>query len=297
MAGASRRGGVGQGEALAAWCLWALMAAAVLATYARVEPFELYHVSREGLAGGASRALVLANFPISLVAIALVLIAAAALPRRAWWLAAPAIALCAVTAWPGVVDQGDLDARPVNVLPALGVALALVLTVAAVRRAGPGFAPPLPGDAVRLVLAVIVLVASLPWLSAELGYHLPGNVFLGEEVPAGETLAAVHLGHHHGTDGALLLLTALFLSRVRPAGALRPWLTGYVGLMAAYGAVNATQDLWTEQVFKRGWVAWRIPSALEPRLEAVWIAVLLLAVGAAALIHVEQRRGRPALPA
>jgi hypothetical protein len=120
-------------------------------------------------------------------------------------------------------------------------------------------------------------------------------VFLGEEVPAGETLAAVHLGHHHGTDGALLVLTALLLSRVRPAGALRPWLTCYVGLMAAYGAVNATQDVWTEQAVKRGWVDWRIPSALEPRLEVIWIAVLLLAAAAAALIHVEQRRRRPAL--
>ena len=41
------------------------------------------------------------NFPISLVAIALGLVALASLPRRAWWLGGPAIALCAVTAWPG----------------------------------------------------------------------------------------------------------------------------------------------------------------------------------------------------
>jgi hypothetical protein len=281
--------GRGQGEALVVWAIWGVAALAVLVTYARVDPAELYHVSEGGLRGGASRLLVLANFPLSLVAVALVLVAMAALPRAAWWLASPAIVLCAVTAWPGVVDQDDLDAKWVNALPAVGVAVALGLTVAAWWRAGTGFGPRLPGDPLRVVLAAVVVVASLPWFAAELGFHLPGDVFLGEEVPAGETFAAVHLGHHHGTDGALLLLCALLLSRVRVKGRLGLWLTGYVALMAAYGAVNAVQDLWTEQVVKRGWTGWRIPSALEPRVSAVWGVVLLLAAAAAIVVRIERR--------
>jgi hypothetical protein len=261
----------------------------VVVTYARLDPVELYHVSGEGLSGGLSRALVLLNFPISLVAIALVLVAVGGLRRSAWWLAGVAIALCAVTAWPGVVDQDDLDARWVNALPALGVVLALGLTLAAARGAGAGLRARLPGDPVRVVVALVVLVASLPWLSAELGFHLPGDVFLGEEIPKGESLAAVHLGHHHGEDGAVLLLSALLLSRVQPAGRLSWWMTGYVALMAAYGATNAVQDFWTEQVVKRGWVDWRIPSALEPRASAVWAIVLGLAVAAALLLRLERR--------
>ena len=70
----------GQGEALAGWALWAVVALAVLVTYSWVDPAELYHVSNEGLEGGLSRAAVLLNFPIALVAIAFVLVAVAALP-------------------------------------------------------------------------------------------------------------------------------------------------------------------------------------------------------------------------
>ncbi len=54
-----------QGEALLAWALWLLVLVAIVVTYARLDPADLYHVSREGLAGGLSRALVVANFPRS----------------------------------------------------------------------------------------------------------------------------------------------------------------------------------------------------------------------------------------
>ena len=149
------RVGPAQGEALAVWGIWAAVLLAIVVTYARLEPADLYHVSREGLSGGLSRALVEVNFPIALAAIALVLVALAVLPARAWWIAGPAIALCAVTAWPGVVDQDDLDARWVNAVPAVGVALALGLTVAATRRTGPRFVPRLRLDPARIVLAAL----------------------------------------------------------------------------------------------------------------------------------------------
>ncbi len=168
-----------QGEAVLTWALWALMTAVVVATYGRLGPDETYHVSREGIAGGLSRALTLVNFPIALVAIALVLVAVAALPRAAWWFAAPAIVLCATIPW--FVDQDDLDARWVNGIPALGVLVALGLTVAAASRSGAAFAPRRQYDGWRVGVAILVAVVSLPWIAAELGFHFPGDFFMGEE--------------------------------------------------------------------------------------------------------------------
>jgi hypothetical protein len=61
----------------------------------------------------------------------------------------------------------------------------------------------------------------------------------------------------------------------------------YLALMFAYGTMNLAEDLWHEQVVKRGWVDWKIPSALEPRLEAVWLVTIVLAVAAAVLLRRE----------
>ena len=119
---------------------------------------------------------------------------------------------------PLFIDQANLDAHWGNVVPAVGVAIAAGLTVAATRRAG---------SLVRVAATVgrradrrrrwSSSLVSLPWIAAELGFHFPGDLFLGEELGReedGTTIAAVHLGHHHGLDGALLVLTALLLSRV-----------------------------------------------------------------------------------
>ena len=283
------RVGPPQGEALVTWVLAALVCVAVVVTYARLEPGELYHVSGSGLGGGLSRALVVLNFPIALVAIGLALVALAVLPRRAWLVGAPAIALCAVVAWPGVVDQDDLDARPVNAVPALGVLLALGLTLTAGRARGSSFAPRRSLDGVRVALAVVVLLVSIPWLAAEVGVFLPEGVFIMERPgvdPDGTVIAAVHLGHHHGLDGSLILAGALLLSRAelrgRPATAVRL----YLSLAVGYGMVNLAQDAWNEQLVKRDLVDWRIPSALEPRPEPVWLAIL----GLAALVALALRR-------
>ena len=282
----------GQGEAIAAWAVWGLILVAVAVTYSRLPVADLYRVSHGGVAGGLGRAVVLTNYPIALMAIALVLIAVDALPRGAWWAAAPALVLCSATAL--TVDPNDLDVRYVNALPAVGVLIAGMLTVVAVRRAGSSFAPRLPGDSIRLALAVVVLLLSLPWFAADLGTYFPGDIFLTRTVvtEGTETLAAVHVGHHHGVDGALLLLTALLLSRVRLAGRrLRVVLTAYLGLMFAYGGMNATEDAWHEQVVKRGWAHARIPAAQVPSLSGVWLAILALAAVAYVVFAHE---GRPA---
>jgi hypothetical protein len=283
--------GPSQGEALATWAVWGAITAVVLVTYSWVDPSETYHVSREGLAGGLSRGLTLVNFPIALVAIALVLVAMAVLPAAAWWAAGPAIALCATIPW--FVDQGNLDARWGNAVPALGVGGAFVLTIAATRRAGAARAPRRPRDAARLVVAVVVLVVSLPWFAAELGFHFPGDFFMGEELGRekdGTLIAAVHLGHHHGQDGAVLLLTALLLSRVFvPARRLRIALFAYLGTMLAYGAVNFIQDAWNEQIVKRGWTDASIPSAILPGAKPIWLVVIGLAVLATLVLLSEEK--------
>jgi hypothetical protein len=213
------------------------------------------------------------NYPLALGAIALAAVAGG--PRLVVW---AAIALCALVAVPGVVDQGDLDARWINALPALGVALALGLTVRAVRREGVSFVRRARGDPLRLVLGVALLLLALPWLAAETGFYFPGDVFMGEEIPPvrDEGLAAVHLGFHHGTGGVLLAVSALLLSRLPAGRALR----GYLSLMLSYGLGNAIQDGWNEQLWKRGSVDHHLESVLRPELSVGWLTIL---AGAAAI--------------
>ena len=57
--------------AVGIWIVVGVLAIADIATYARVPVAELYHVSRGGLAGGASRVVTYLNYPVAFVAIAL----------------------------------------------------------------------------------------------------------------------------------------------------------------------------------------------------------------------------------
>ncbi len=263
-------------EVFAVWGLLLLATVCVVETYARVPVSDLYHVSRSGVAGGFSRALVFVDFPLALAAIALALVAYDHLGGRASAvLAFLAILLSALVAWPGVVDQADLDARAVNALPALGVALAVALTIWASWRRKVAFSAKLPLDAARAITALVLVFGALPWLLAEAGFSVSdvpglGRIFLGEQIRragGGETLQVVHLGHHHGADGLYLALTALLLSRTLPRlGRLRGLISAYLALMLAYGTANYVQDFWTEQIVKRGWTARAIPSLLHPSL-------------------------------
>jgi hypothetical protein len=247
------------GDVLLVWALLGAFALAVLVTYSRLPTSELYHVSERGLAGGAGRMIVYLNFPVALVAVGVVgaLLERGARPLPAW----VGIALCAVT--PFVVDQDDLDFKPSNALPALGVLIAIALTIKA--RPQHMLAPRRQLDPLRVIAAAAILVLSVPWFFAELGFYAPDPI-LADEVPAGEVLRAVHAGHHHGTDGMLLTLSALLLSRLARSWPLR----AYVALMFVYGAANALQDAWNEQLVKRGTTDVEIPSVLLPNVSLAW---------------------------
>jgi hypothetical protein len=281
--------------------LFAAAAAAIAVTYSRLAPEELYHVSGSGAGAGLGRALVYLNFPTALAAVAVLAFAVDRLREssRSGWVTALgllALLLCLAVAWPGVVDQGDLDARPVNALAASGVLLTVALTAAAIATGGLGsLRPRRPGDVARVTAGAVLVALAVPWLLAELGFyagHVPvlDSIFLSDELyadPDGNVGPAVHLGDHHGLDGVLLALTALALARAAPSVrslTLGLWLRCYLALMLAYGLANAAQDAWLEQVVKRGWVDWRIPSVLVPAATWAWAVVLLAAVPAYVLL-------------
>ena len=274
MRAAARRKSVatltGMGEAAAVWTLYGAVVVADLVTYAREPPGLLYHVSDTGLRGGASRAVIALNWSTAAAALAIAGLAAVALLGASRAFALAAVPLCATMFVPGVVRQAHLEARPVNAIPAAGVFLAAVATVVAARRVGLSWARRRPFDAVRAVVAVVLVLGALPWTAALLGFSLAGVPILGTLFQTGELRTepgdpvprpAVHLGDHHGLQGILLALTALALSRRLDAAG---WpLRVYVAFLFGFGVVNAVQDFWLEQVVKRGWTGVGIPSVLS----------------------------------
>jgi hypothetical protein len=280
---------------VALWAMFGLVAVEIVVTYSRVPPTRLYAVSGSGVGAGFGRALVFLDFPVALAALPVIALAAERL-RRTWLpVAVLAAGLCSVVFWPGVVDQYDLDARPVNALPAAGVALAVVLS----------FAAGLHRERVRVRAAPLaLLVLALPWLAADLGFHLDGVPVLRSIFLTGKVVgvrAAVHLGHHHGMDGVLLTLAALLLvplARRTRAPAHRLLVGAYLGLEIAYGLANTAQDGWLEQVAKRGWTTHVLPSVLRPALTLAWLGIAVAATIFAALIlrPVRARRSGPPGP-
>ena len=128
------------------------------------------------------------------------------------------------------------------------------------------------------------LVAALPWIAADLGFHFGAGVFRSGQLFEGTP--SVHLGHHHGLDGALLAVTAILLWRAPDRmrrRRLRALTRGYLALMLSYGLVNAANDFWDEQVVKRGWATRMIPNALVPSVSVIWLIVLTGAVAFYAL--------------
>jgi hypothetical protein len=270
------------------WLLFGLAAIAVFVTYWRLPPSELWKVHNSGFIGGAGRALVFLSFSAAIAAVGILPIVLDRLDdRRADLAGLVALILCATVALPGVQTESHLDPKWSNVPAVLGVAMAFLLTVWASRDGRREFPRTTArGDAARLVVGGVSLFFAAPYIAAELGFFLDGVPGLGSlfitgairpEPGAGYSHAAVHHGHHHGLDGFLLTATALLLSRLvgsirRPI--LRTLTAVYLALLLVYGLTNQVQDLWTEQIVKRGWTSWEIPNVLHPSLSAAWGAMI-----------------------
>ena len=139
----------------------------------------------------------------------------------------------------------------------------------------------------RIAVVIVLALVSLPWFFAGLGFYIPGPVFLASEEYEGH--AAVHLGEHHGGVGLQIVVAALLLSRELPrlrAGWRRTALAAYLAGLIAYGLGNIANDAWGEQVVKRGWTSWELPSVVRPSLNWLWLLVLV--VGAAIYLHLER---------
>lgn len=312
-------------EIVALWTLFLVVCIEILVAYTRTKPGELIGVPRTGLSVATTDAIGFLAFPTGLVAIGVALVVWDRFPRGAEWVVAGcALALGAVVFVPGVAEAEEVEVtlNPQRVVAAGAVLTLFVLTVRAARRHGVrGLRPRVAGDLPRLVLAAAIVFAALPWFAADLTLSLdrvPGlsRVFLTDVLrsePARVGLnPAVHDGHHHGMDGALLALAAVALSRL--VYALRGWrrgaLAGLCGLLFAYGIANALEDFWLEQVVKRGASTYVFPKMLTPRASAAFAWILLAGAAVAVLIlavakrqdarqkppeaSVEGRDGRPA---
>jgi hypothetical protein len=287
------------------WLLFFLAATAVFVTYWRLPPSVLWKVHNSGFIGGAGRAFVFLSFSAAVAAVGILPVVVDRLEdRRADLLGLSALILCATVALPGVQTESHLDPKWSNLPAVLGVALAFLLTVWASRNGRREFPrTSARGDAARLVVGGLSLFFAAPYIAAELGFFLDGVPVLGSifitgairpEPGAGYSHAAVHHGHHHGLDGFLLVATALLLSRLvgsirRPV--LRTLTAVYLALLLVYGLTNQVQDLWTEQIVKRGWTNWEIPNVLHPSLSAAWAAMIACGLVIYALF-LRPRRGR-----
>jgi hypothetical protein len=270
------------------WLLFALTAIAVFVTYWRLPPSVLWKVHNTGFIGGAGRAYVFLSFSAAVAAIGILPIVVDRLDdRRAGFAGLVALVLCATVALPGVQTESHLDPKWSNLPAVLGVGLAFLLTLWASRTGRREFPRTTArGDTARLIVGVLSLFFAAPYIAAELGFFLDGVPVLGSlfltgairsEPGAGYSHAAVHHGHHHGMDGFLLAATALLLSRLvgsirRPL--LRTLTAVFLALLLVYGLTNQVEDLWTEQIVKRGWTSWEIPNVLHPSLSAAWAAMI-----------------------
>jgi len=275
------------------WLLFGLATVAVFETYWRLPPGELWKVHNSGFVGGIGRAFVFVGFSPAVAAFAVVPIVADRLEdRRADLVAIAAFVLCATVGF--VQTPSHLDPKWSNIYPVVGVALAVALTAwASLRGRHEAVRTSRAGDRARLVLAGVTLFFAAPYIAAELGFHLDSVPVLGwifqtgkiaPEPGSGHLHATVHYGHHHGFDGFALVVTALLLSRllggIRRPG-LRTLTAAILALMLVYGLTNQVEDLWIEQVTKRGWTSWHIPNVLFPSVSLAWAAMLV----AAALIY------------
>ena len=284
--------------ALALWAMWIAVCGATWVTTARIPVSLLYGFHGTGVVPAAGRVVVLLGWPVALAAMPLLAVAVERLlasphsrrsARAVVVASAASVGLCLTVAWPGAQQGSHLDARYVNAPAAVGVAIAFAVTVYVLATTGSGEAPiRTRTDAALGVLFLVLLLLSIPWLLANLGFYagdVPGlrSVFMSEQVvpePGRPHLRAVHLGNHEGIDGVLLAITAVVLMRTLgqiARSARRTALAAYLSVLLVYGLAVALADGWHEQVAKRGWTVWSVPNVLHPAASWAWLAVLVAA--------------------
>jgi hypothetical protein len=284
---------------LALWAMWLAVCGATWATNARISVSLLYGFHGQGIVPAAGRVVVLLGWPVALAAIPLLAVSverflASPHSRRSAPVVVVAslvsVALCVTIAWPGAQQASHLDAKFVNAPAAVGVAIAFGVTMYVLAATGRGDRLPRTRTAVVwTAVFVAILLLSIPWLLANLGYYVgdvPGlrSLFMSEQVvpePGNPHLRAVHLGNHEGIDGVLLAITAVVLMRTLgriAAGARRTALAVYLSVLLVYGLGVALADGWHEQIVKRGWTSWRVPSVLHPAAAWAWLVLLAVAL-------------------
>ena len=286
---------------LLVWGMFAVVTTAVIVTYSRLPPEELYNVTGSGFVrGGLSRALVYVNFPVGVAAMAMLLVLADRMTFERRLAAVAAFLLWLPIFSSRVLNESQLDATWRNAIPAAGVAVAAFLTLTT-----PALLPErVRGDRVRLAVSVALALLALPWIAAELGFAFTdvpglGQIFQTQELrwqPGPYVVhPAVHYGDHHGLEGTLLVVTALVLSRM--LGAIRSTrlhaASGLVcALLIAYGLGNVANDFWLEQVVKRYWTTRMLPDVLQPKPNVGWLAIVIGTI-VLWLLAFRPRFGRP----
>ena len=270
-----------------------VVCAEILVAYSKTRPGELIGVPQTGLSVAITDAIGFLAFPVGLVAIGVALAIGDRLSRATKRIAAAAaIALAVVSLLPRVAEAEEVEVslNPQRVVAAVAVLALFGLTVHAVQIHGlERWGPRVRGDSLRLLLATAIAFAALPWFAADLTLSLdnvPGlsHVFLTDSLrtePGRVGLnPAVHDGHHHGMDGALLALASLAMSRLIRllTGLRRTALAALLSLTFVYGFANALQDFWLEQVVKRGASGYLFPLMLTPRWTIPFLVIALTSV-------------------
>ncbi|MFX0085176.1 MAG: hypothetical protein ACFFAU_05850 [Candidatus Hodarchaeota archaeon] len=137
-------------------------------------------------------------------------------------------------------------------------------------------------NALEYAIIVLAIFLSLPWIFAQFGFYISDFPILGlifwarqETVqnPEPNYPNAVHIGTHHGTEGFLILIY-LFITIVWILPTIKnrqvKQILGLVsGVGFSYGVYNWLEDLLTEQVYKRGWMNFKLPNGTSPNFSSL----------------------------
>ena len=137
----------------------------------------------------------------------------------------------------------------------------------------------------------VVTFFSLPWIFAQLGFYISdfpilGIIFWARQAtlqePEPKYPNAVHIGTHHGTEGFLIIvflwIAVMWILPSIVDTRVRQILGAITGFGFGYGIYNAVEDFLTEQVYKRGWMDFRLPSGTTPGLNIQYLTIIIIGI-------------------